>query len=69
MDPGDDETVSSLPVQPGPRIGDLWVIDEGLEPGMRIVVEGVQRLREGTKVAAQAYEPAAGGTDDSPGQG
>ena len=30
--------------------GELWVIDEGLKPGERIVVEGVQKVRAGVKV-------------------
>ena len=34
------------------RVGTLWVIDSGLRPGDRIVVEGVQKVRTGTKVTA-----------------
>ena len=56
---GDDDTVKSRIVQPGPRAGDLWVIDEGLETGLRVVVEGIQRLRNGAKVVAHPYEPPA----------
>ena len=41
------------------KADDLWVIDQGLEPGLRLVVEGVQRLRKGAKVTAQPYEPPA----------
>ena len=37
-------------VKVGPREGDLWVIEEGLHPGERVVVEGIQRLREGMTV-------------------
>ena len=36
-----------------------WVIDQGIEPGMQIVVEGVQRLRKGAKVTAEPYQPSA----------
>jgi membrane fusion protein (multidrug efflux system) len=28
----------------------MWVIDEGLKPGDQVVVEGLQKLREGTLV-------------------
>ncbi len=56
---GGDDTVTSRYVEPGPRTDDLWVIDKGLEPGLRVVVEGVQRLRKGAKVTAQPYEPPA----------
>lgn len=57
---GDDSTVTSRYVEPGPRADDLWIIDEGLEPGLRVVVEGVQRLRKGAKVSVQPYSGAAG---------
>jgi membrane fusion protein (multidrug efflux system) len=28
----------------------MWVIDEGLKPGEQVVVEGLQKLRDGTLV-------------------
>lgn len=34
-------------VTPGPRIDKLWIIEKGLNPGERIAVEGIQRLRNG----------------------
>ena len=49
---GPDDTVSIRSVKVGPRVGDLWVIEEGLEPGDRVVVEGLQRLRDGISVNA-----------------
>lgn len=48
-----DDTVDFRPVQAADRIGALWVIAEGLEPGERIVVEGLQKVRPGVKVTAQ----------------
>ena len=47
---GADNTVSFRTVKVGPREGTLWVIEEGLKPGERVVVEGLQRLREGATV-------------------
>lgn len=44
--------VSMRAVKVGQRVGDLWVIDEGLQPGERVVVEGLQRLRDGMTVNA-----------------
>jgi membrane fusion protein (multidrug efflux system) len=35
------------PVKTGRRIEQMWIIEEGLKPGERIVVEGVQKAREG----------------------
>ena len=34
----------------GERVGTLWVIEEGLHPGERVVVEGVQKVRPGMAV-------------------
>jgi membrane fusion protein (multidrug efflux system) len=47
---GSDHKVSMRTVKPGERVGTLWVIDEGLKPGEQVVVEGLQKLREGTLV-------------------
>jgi membrane fusion protein (multidrug efflux system) len=38
-------------VTPAERIGALWVIDSSLKAGERIVVEGLQKVRAGVKVA------------------
>jgi RND family efflux transporter MFP subunit len=37
-------------VKPGERVDSLWIIDEGLHPGERVVVEGVQKVRQGMQV-------------------
>ena len=37
-------------VKAAERIGNDWVIDSGLKAGEKIVVEGVQKVRAGTKV-------------------
>ena len=39
-------------VKPGVREGSLWVIEEGLHPGDRVVVEGAWRVRDGQVVKA-----------------
>ncbi|MGD8375860.1 MAG: efflux transporter periplasmic adaptor subunit, partial [Acidobacteriota bacterium] len=49
---GADDRVEPRFVEPGLRVDDLWVIASGLEPGDRIVVEGIQRLRSGMTVSA-----------------
>ena len=48
---GGGDTVEIRPVTPAERIGTLWVIDSGLKAGERIVVEGLQKVRAGVKVA------------------
>lgn len=45
-----DDTVDLRMVKAAERIGSLRVIDEGLKAGERIVVEGVQKVRAGSKV-------------------
>lgn len=45
-----DGTVAQRPVVTGARIGPLWVIEQGLSSGDQVVVEGLLKLRPGTKV-------------------
>jgi membrane fusion protein (multidrug efflux system) len=47
---GGDNKVAFQNVKVGPRVDSLWVIDEGLKPGERVVVEGLQKVREGASV-------------------
>jgi membrane fusion protein (multidrug efflux system) len=50
-------------VKVGPRVDALWVIEDGLKPGERVVVEGLQRIQEGMTVdpkPAPAQEARAG---------
>jgi len=48
----DANKVSQRGVTVGQRIGSDWVIEDGLKPGERIVVEGLQKVREGAPVQA-----------------
>ena len=45
------------PVRVGERIGTQWIINEGLHPGQRIIIEGTQKVREGTIVNATNPPP------------
>ena len=58
---GSDHKVSMRTVKPGETVGTLWVIDDGLKPGEQVVVEGLQRLKEGTTVNPKPVSPAAEG--------
>jgi membrane fusion protein (multidrug efflux system) len=53
------DKVALRPVKLDERIGDFFVVTEGLKPGERVVVEGVQRVRPGMQVKAVAGKPAA----------
>lgn len=47
---GPENKVEIRPVKTGRRINQQWIIEEGLKPGERIVVEGVQKARAGVTV-------------------
>ena len=47
-------------VEVGERSGNDWIITKGLKPNERVVVEGFQKLRNGSPVAAKPYIAAAG---------
>jgi len=53
-----DSTIEIRPVKVTHRVGNEWVVGSGLTPGERIVVEGLQKVRQGAKVAP-AEAPAA----------
>lgn len=48
---GKDDVVSIADVEIGATIGDLYLIDKGLEPGQRIISEGIVKARPGSKVS------------------
>jgi membrane fusion protein (multidrug efflux system) len=47
---GSDHKVRMRTVKPGETVGTMRVIDEGVKPGDQVVVEGLQKIREGTLV-------------------
>jgi multidrug efflux system membrane fusion protein len=53
----EDQTVTVRQVKLGPSEGDETAIDAGLAPGDRVVVEGAERLREGSKVELKGPGP------------
>ncbi len=58
----DDSTVAARPVTTGPTEGANTEIVTGLKDGERVITDGVDRIREGTKVdVAQPQQPAAPG--------
>ncbi len=46
----DDDVAKHVSVKVGPRQDGLWIIEDGLKPGDRVVIEGIQRARDGGKV-------------------
>jgi len=52
---GDDNKVSFRPVKVGNRVGSMWIIDEGLVSGERVVAEGTQKVRPNVVVNPQPF--------------
>ncbi len=68
---GSDDTAEIRTVQAGERVGKLWLIDSGLQPGDRVVVEGFSRVKTGAKVKPTEAPPevAEGTPATTPGTG
>jgi membrane fusion protein (multidrug efflux system) len=64
---GPDHTVEIRPVKVGPRVGSLWVINEGLTPGERVIVAGLQNVRASAVVKASPVEAEPAGAGVQPG--
>ncbi len=60
---GADDKVTLRVVETGVRDGSLQVIEKGLEPGERVIVEGLQKVRTGSLVKATPMDAA---TDTAP---
>ncbi len=59
---GPDQKVDIRPVKVGQQVNSLWVIEQGVQPGDQVVVEGLQKLRPGMVVTPMPYAAAAGGS-------
>lgn len=55
---GADGTVEVRPVRVSQSVGDKWLVEEGLAPGDRVIVEGLQKIRPGAPVQAAEAVPA-----------
>lgn len=59
--PNDSSKVSQRKISLGKQIGSDIIVTKGLQEGDRIVVEGVQNLREGTTIQTTAGQPTSSG--------
>ena len=68
----DDDTVTARAVKLGPIDGQRVAITAGIEPGERVVVDGIDRLREGARVEVTKrpeFKPSVDGTSGRKGKG
>ena len=56
---GTDNKVSIRTVKVGNLTGNMWIIEEGLKPGERVVAEGVQKVHAGALVNPKPFVMAA----------
>jgi membrane fusion protein (multidrug efflux system) len=55
------DKVALLPVKVGERIGTMWIIEGGVRPGQLVVVEGLQKVRDGSPVRIKQSTSGAKG--------
>lgn len=55
---GPENKVLARSIVTGDRSGDMWVVEQGLRPGDRVIVEGLQKAQPGAIVNPQPYKPA-----------
>jgi multidrug efflux pump subunit AcrA (membrane-fusion protein) len=46
-------------VKMGERVGQMWVITEGIQPGEQVIAEGIQKAKEGMLVRPRQFAPIA----------
>ena len=67
---GADGIVQPRPIKVSRTQGDAWLVEEGLAPGDRVIVEGLQKIRPGSPARASVGAPTqAGPTQAAPAPG
>jgi RND family efflux transporter MFP subunit len=56
---GEDNKASIRPVKMGERLGPMWEVLEGLKPGDKVIVQGLQKVRPGSSVTVKDWTPPA----------
>ena len=52
--------VELRPITTAERVGEDWIVQQGLKPGDRVIVEGQLKVRAGMRVAPAPYRPGQG---------
>ena len=53
---GSDNKVSIRAVTLGETVGALWIVRDGVKPGERVVVQGLQKVRQGATVIPKPFQ-------------
>ena len=61
-----DSTVEQRMVKAGERVGNSWIIDSGVKPGEKVIVEGLQKVQPGVKVVAKLVKTQQESAPDQP---
>lgn len=56
-----DNKASIRPVTVGERVGDMWIIKNGVQPSEQVIVEGFQKIREGSPVVPKPFQSSSEG--------
>jgi membrane fusion protein (multidrug efflux system) len=64
---GAENKAEIRPVKMGRRVEQRWIVEEGLKPGERIVVEGTQKATQGTVVNPKPWRPSPPSAMHTPG--
>jgi membrane fusion protein, multidrug efflux system len=56
-----ENKISIRPVTLGDSIGSNWIIASGLNPGDKVVAEGIQKVRPGARVNPKPFDTEAKG--------
>lgn len=52
-----ESKAESRPVKVGPQVGTMWIVEEGLNPGDTVVVDGAQKAQPGTPLKVTMIGP------------
>ena len=55
-----DDKVSLRAVQIGDRVGSMWIVQKGVQAGERVIVEGLQKVRDGSPVRLKSAPAVKG---------
>ena len=58
---GADNRASIRPVKTGERVGQMWIITAGVQAGEQVIVEGIQKAKEGAPVQPKQFKSTAQG--------